>query len=387
MKKKQFCPYCRHKLTEKIIEDRLRLYCTQCRSPIYENPIPATAAVYFNENHEVLLVRRKVDPKKGEWCLPGGFVELEETPEQCCVRELKEETNLNGEIRNLMGVYLSDSPVYKSVLVIGYLLNRVDGQIRAGDDSDEVDFFSLDHLPAIAFMSHRSLIRDAYGLFSKSKPGSAKRGDLLRFGAYVITSLDPIEMIRKACLAGARIIQYRDKTAGPKELLANSRRIREITREKNTLFIVNDYPDIALLSEADGVHLGQDDLPVHEVRRMTPSGFIVGVSTHSLEQALDAEKAGADYIAIGPVFATPTKEDSHPIGLKIVKKVIQAVSIPVVAIGGLNLENVSNLKKIGVKNVAMVRAFQGDTEITVKQLNKLLHPVCGQMPGSGNIRD
>ena len=152
-------------------------------------------------------------------------------------------------------------------------------------------------------------------------------------------------------------------------MLNTALQIRAITRQYKTLFVVNDHIDVALTANADGVHLGQDDLPIGEARKITPEGFIIGISTHSLEQALLAEKEGADYIGCGPVFSTPTKEDYIPIGLDTVKNVIGSVKIPVVAIGGLNSQNIPTLRKMGVKNFAMVRELQADTFNIIKQIN------------------
>jgi thiamine-phosphate pyrophosphorylase len=192
------------------------------------------------------------------------------------------------------------------------------------------------------------------------------------FGAYVITSKDHIKIAREACESGARIIQYRDKTSTKAEMLNIADKIREITKEYNALFIVNDFIDIAHKSGADGVHLGQDDFPLLRARKITPDNFIIGISTHSLEQAIDAEKEGADYIGIGPVFDTPTKEKYNSIGLSTVKEVIRNVSIPVVAIGGISLENIGALVEMGVENVAMIRCFQENTGEKVKKVNFLL---------------
>jgi len=192
------------------------------------------------------------------------------------------------------------------------------------------------------------------------------------FGAYVITSGEHIKIARQACEGGARIIQYRDKSSSGKDMLRIADKIRAITKKFNSLFIVNDFIDIALISGADGVHLGQDDVPLARAREITPDGFIIGVSTHSLEQAREAEKKGADYIGIGPVFATPTKEKYDPIGLSTVKEVFRNVNIPLVAIGGINLKNLGELIEIGVGNIAMVRAFQKNAGEKVKEVNFLL---------------
>lgn len=366
MNVKKYCPCCAAALTDKFVEGRNRLFCPVCKKPIYENPLPATAAVVINDKDEILLVKRKVEPKKGEWCLPGGFIELGETPEGGCLRELKEEAGIEAEIENLVGVYPSRSPIHNWVLVIGYVIKNVTGTVRAGDDCEEAVYFRLDRKPVLAFISHQAILKKVLASRERGRAGSQNIGN---FGAYVITSKDHIGIAEKACRAGARILQYRDKTSGRNELLKTARRIREITSEHNTLFIVNDFVDIALLVKADGVHLGQDDIPIPEARKLVPRGFIIGCSTHSLEQAVAAEKSGADYIGSGPVFATPTKESYPPIGIDCVEQVIKKVIIPVVAIGGLNLDNIDELRKVGIKNFAMVRAYQENTEEVVKKIN------------------
>jgi thiamine-phosphate pyrophosphorylase len=192
------------------------------------------------------------------------------------------------------------------------------------------------------------------------------------FGVYVITSKDHVKIAEEACAGGARIIQYRDKDSERNEMLKVADEIRTITKEYNVLFIINDFIDIALLSKADGVHLGQDDIPLERAREITPENFIIGISTHSLSQAVEARDRGADYIGIGPVFDTPTKKTYKPIGLSTVREVLIKVKIPVVAIGGLHLENIGELAKIGVENVAMVREFQQNTAEKVEKANFLL---------------
>lgn len=368
---KQYCPYCAHKLETRFTEGRDRLYCSGCDSTIYENPIPATAAVVLNRQGDVLLVKRNIEPQKGNWCLPGGFVELAEKPEDCCLRELKEETNLDGEIHRPAGVFLSNNPIYKSVLVIGYSIKNVSGEIRAGDDSDEAKYFPVQNRPMLAFRSHESILNNVLGTYhGRELHASVPRERFGLWGAYVITSGDHIELARQACLGGARILQYREKEASRKEMLRVATQIRAITSSTGTLFIVNDFVDLAMLCRADGVHLGQDDIAIAEARRLMPPDAIVGRSTHSLDQALQAQREGADYVGIGPVFATPTKKNTPPIGVEVVKKVVEQMTVPVVAIGGLDLDNISRLQAIGVRNVAMVRAFQDNARQVVEQVNQ-----------------
>lgn len=158
---REFCPYCAQRLTSRRIDGRDRQVCVSCGRVLYENPVPATAAVVFDDDGGVLLVKRNVEPKKGQWCLPGGFIEVGESPEAGCLRELKEETNLAGYIDRLLGVYVADSSIYKSVLIIGYLVRDVNGKLEAGDDSDAVRFFALDDMPPLAFRSHRKVLEQA----------------------------------------------------------------------------------------------------------------------------------------------------------------------------------------------------------------------------------
>jgi len=199
------------------------------------------------------------------------------------------------------------------------------------------------------------------------------RGDQFGvWGSYAITSGDAVAVFQNACKGGARILQYRDKTVTRREMLHTARKLRSIAKSHNALFIVNDYIDIALLAGADGVHLGQDDIPIQDARRLSHDGFIIGISTHSIDQAKTAEADGADYISIGPVFSTPTKPDYAPVGIGVVRAVADVVRIPFVAIGGINVANACQLKDIGVTNTAMVRDFATDTEERVRQVNHLL---------------
>ena len=159
MQRKTNCIYCGAQLSEKLIEGTVRLFCEGCKEPIYENPIPATCLVVVNDRNKLFLVKRSVEPKKGFWCLPGGFMELGETPEEAALRELKEETNLIGHIRMLLGVTSNHSDKYNTVLMIGYLVESYMGTPKAGDDASDIDCFDFDDLPEVAFESHIKFIR------------------------------------------------------------------------------------------------------------------------------------------------------------------------------------------------------------------------------------
>jgi 8-oxo-dGTP diphosphatase len=165
MRKKTFCPYCGTRLTEKICEGSPRLFCEQCDEPIYENPIPASCLVVVDNRNRVLLVKRSVEPKKGFWCLPGGFMELGESPEKAALRELEEETGLSGRIEMLLGVSSNPSAQYHTVLMVGYLIRQYTGTLTAGDDADDAVYFHYDELPEIAFESHARFIRMYYASY------------------------------------------------------------------------------------------------------------------------------------------------------------------------------------------------------------------------------
>lgn len=159
IREKQFCPYCGNKLENKISENEKRLFCIICNEPFYENPVPATCLVVVDKRDHILLVKRGTPPKVGEWCLPGGFMEIGESPESAALRELKEETGLSGKIDSLLGVTTSHSDLYDTILLVGFAVRNFNGHAVPGDDAVELDFFPLKALPAIAFSSHQRFIR------------------------------------------------------------------------------------------------------------------------------------------------------------------------------------------------------------------------------------
>jgi 8-oxo-dGTP diphosphatase len=161
---KAFCPQCGGKLTQKKWEGRRRRFCKTCDRAIYENPVPATCLVVVDGQNRVALVKRNVAPRKGHWCLPGGFMELGEGPEEAALRELAEETGLTGKINRLLGVMSTPNAQYHTVLMIAYLVSDYQGALVPGDDASAADWFSHRELPEIAFTSHSHFIAAYYGL-------------------------------------------------------------------------------------------------------------------------------------------------------------------------------------------------------------------------------
>ncbi|HIP84078.1 MAG TPA: thiamine phosphate synthase [Methanothermococcus okinawensis] len=182
---------------------------------------------------------------------------------------------------------------------------------------------------------------------------------------YVITDRrlrDELESVKGALEGGATAIQLRLKGVPTREMIQLGREIRKLTEDYDALYIVNDRVDVALAVDADGVHVGQGDMPVEIVKEMAPN-LIVGVSASNLGEALQGEKAGADYIGAGSVFPTRTKEDAKLLGLEGLKEIVRNVPIPVVAIGGINHGNVKKVLKVGVDGVAVISAIVGAEDI------------------------
>ena len=180
------------------------------------------------------------------------------------------------------------------------------------------------------------------------------------FGFYLVMTnpkVGYVECAKAAVKAGVRIIQLRMKHCPREEIVAMGKAVREVTRGTETLFIVNDDPSIAVEVEADGVHVGQDDMSVAEVRARYPSLRIVGLSTHNPAQALAAIPQKPDYIGVGPVWATPTKDIPDPtLGVATAVQMAQSVPFPAVCIGGVDPERLPELLKAGAKNFSVVRA-------------------------------
>jgi ADP-ribose pyrophosphatase YjhB (NUDIX family) len=166
MREKSFCCVCSSHLETKMIDGAMRLFCSTCDEPIYENPTPATCVVVIDSMGRLLLVKRNVEPKKGWWCLPGGFIELGEDPWKSALRELYEETGLKGKIELLLGVMSSHSQLYDTILMVGYLVKNFKGTLKPGDDAMDAAFFYPDKLPEIAFDSHEKFKKIYYASYN-----------------------------------------------------------------------------------------------------------------------------------------------------------------------------------------------------------------------------
>lgn len=178
--------------------------------------------------------------------------------------------------------------------------------------------------------------------------------------------------VKEMIAGGIKIVQYRAKTKSTREKIEEAREIRELCKKNNVLFIVNDNVDIALLVDADGVHIGQDDIHPDDVRKLLGDDKIIGLSTHSEEQGMEAYKnMNVDYIGVGPIYPTTTK-DTKPVGLEYLEFAVRELKLPFVAIGGIKAHNIDTIISKGAQRICLVSEIVGNDNISefVTELQK-----------------
>jgi thiamine-phosphate pyrophosphorylase len=181
---------------------------------------------------------------------------------------------------------------------------------------------------------------------------------------------------RFAIRGGADIIQFRDKRMSTGELLETALTIRALCKKNKVMFIVNDRVDIAMLSDADGVHLGLEDIPIKDARKLLGHKKIIGGTAHNIDEAIQAEKDGADYLGYGHIFATQSKtKTTLPVGLIELKKVCKIIKIPIFAVGGIDTNNVKSVISTGVHGIAVISTVvkSSNPTMTVKKLREQIY--------------
>lgn len=202
--------------------------------------------------------------------------------------------------------------------------------------------------------------------------------------AIVDTAYVPLERAAEraaeALLGGVRIIQLRAKDSPAKDALNAAMALKSLAGEFNSTFIVNDRIDIALLSGADGVHIGQDDIRINDARKLLGPDSIIGVSTHNIQEALEAESLGANYISFGPIFPTATKKDAEaPKGVELLKEITGKTKVPVVAIGGITMDNMGEVLEAGAESIAMISELF-KTEGAASRVSSIISRINGTRP-------
>ncbi|MEJ8554135.1 thiamine phosphate synthase [Tepidibacter sp. Z1-5] len=206
------------------------------------------------------------------------------------------------------------------------------------------------------------------------------------YGLYIVTDSnildgrDFYECIEDALRGGVKTIQLREKYATGAEFLQKAIKLRKLTKKYNAMFIVNDRVDIAMISNADGIHVGQSDIPVSYVKSIVGNDMVVGVSVSNVEEAKTAKLNGADYIGVGAMFNTTTKSDAKSVSIEELKNIRKKVGIPIVVIGGIQLDNIASLIACDVQGYAVISAILGKDNIhdeCIKWIHKIKTPSTG----------
>lgn len=190
-----------------------------------------------------------------------------------------------------------------------------------------------------------------------------------------LTRRTVLEDVGSAVRAGVKIIQYREKDLNTREMTDEAKKIGQLCRENSVLFIINDRVDIALAVDADGVHLGNEDMLYQDARRLLGDKKIIGITVHNIGEAIEAEIIGADYIGISPIFETTTKPDAGtPSGVDLIKYIKKAIKIPFVAIGGINQDNIKSVLEAGARSIAVISAIvtKDDIEKECKKFREVI---------------
>ncbi len=184
-----------------------------------------------------------------------------------------------------------------------------------------------------------------------------------------------LEVVKAAISGGVTVVQYREKNASTRQMIEEANQLRALCKRYAIPFIVNDRVDVALAANADGVHVGQEDMPAALARRLVGPGRLVGVSVENIDQARQAQADGADYVGASPIFATPTKPDAPaPIGIESLRELARLCQIPVVAIGGINRSNAAGVLQAGATGIAVVSTIVSaeDVERAARELKHII---------------
>lgn len=201
------------------------------------------------------------------------------------------------------------------------------------------------------------------------------------YSLYLVTDRElsrgrtTLEIVQAAVRGGVTCIQLREKSSATREFIEDALKIKDFLKAHNISLIINDRVDVAMAVQADGVHLGQSDIPLEMAKAILNDSKIIGISAESVEDAVKAEKGGADYISVSPVFATPTKTDTAPpLGLEGIQTIRQHVQIPIVGVGGLNKDNCADVIRSGADGVAVVSAIVSadDPEKAARELREII---------------
>ena len=249
-----------------------------------------------------------------------------------------------------------------AVSLVNANAHRVQQSLRVLEEiaklHDQEFSFDWEELKRVRFTLYELEQRIVLKLLRRQKTDRIS-GLYLILDTQALKGRSEIDIAGQAIQGGASVVQLRDKIRGKGELLSIAQELRELCAQNNTPFIINDHLDIVMASDADGLHIGRDDLPLPVVRKLLPGDKIVGCSSATLGEALQAQEQGADYVAVGSMYPTPSKPGTRLAGLETLRRVKEKVSIPVVAIGGINEDNIARVMGSGADAIAVISAVLG----------------------------
>lgn len=351
-------------------------------------PVPGAAVVCLYRDR-VLLVQRDREPNRGRWSFPGGRIEPGETARAAAAREAEEETGIRVQVLDVVDVYDAIFPPFHYCVTDYLAVPEIDIEpVAATDVADarwvpfaEVDRYDLTEAMqrvldrARWLMSVRADAPPSLGVdIDAVAPAGVRDRQALRNqirGLYVVTdeSLAPgrahLEIAFAALEGGADVIQLRDKNRDTGELLPIAREISAICRSHGALFVVNDRIDLAIAADADGVHLGQTDLPISEARLILGPEKLIGISVENVEQVKAAETEGADYLGVGAIYGSATKTDAgDAVGPEQITRFRAVSELPIVAIGGITRERIPEVIRAGADAIAVIGAVVAADDMT-----------------------
>jgi len=297
--------------------------------------------VLDNENatQQLKLMRHELlDFYKEEYV---GFLRNRNTEE-----DIGREIHNSSQRKNILDIHLANCKRLQQALRV----------LCEYSQAENIEITPLEKIRYRSYTLEKTMFEELTNKFNKYRLKDRKLylvTDRSRFN----TQDEFLDAVAASLKGGVQAIQLREKTATAKEFTELARKVKELCAVYEVIFIVNDRIDIALAVDADGVHLGQDDIDIHSARKLLGSNSIIGISTHSPEQAIKAVDSGADYIGVGPVYTTPTKPGRKSVGLEYVEWASQNVDIPWFAIGGIDTGNIQDVINSGARRIAVVRAI------------------------------
>ena len=273
-------------------------------------------------------------------------------------------SRINNKVQNVESLIIANAKRAEQGLRV------IEELTKLPEISGFLDYKDFDIARFKLYTYEKRLLSSTY----RSQKRSKLTGLYVILDSQIIESQDMIKAASKVISGGAKSLQLRDKCLPKKQLFDIAKRLRTLCHQTDTLFIINDHLDIVIGVDADGLHIGQEDLPVKIARRFLPIDKIIGCSVDNIKQALKAEREGADYIAVGAIYPTTTKQDARILGIECLVEIKRVAAIPVIAIGGINKDNVKEVLSTHVDSIAVASSIlkQDNIEKSTREMVNII---------------